>query len=41
LNTTQRYNFSLPCLCGKMVPHLKLFLKNKNTQKVVGDHLAT
>jgi hypothetical protein len=25
----------------KVVPHLNLFLKNKKTQKVVGDHLAT
>jgi hypothetical protein len=26
---------------AKVVPHFNLFLKNKKTQKVVGDHLAT
>jgi len=41
LNTIQRYNFSPLCLCGKVVPYINLFLKNKKTQKVVGDHLTT
>jgi hypothetical protein len=41
LNTTQRYNFSPPCLCVKMVYYFNLFLKNKKIQKVVGDHFAT
>jgi hypothetical protein len=41
LNTTSKYNFSPPCICGKVVPHLNLFLKNKKTQKVMGDYLAT
>jgi len=32
---------SPPCLCGKVVPHLNLILKNKKIQKVVEDHIAT
>jgi hypothetical protein len=36
LNTIQRYNFSPPCLCGKVVPYLHLFLKNKKIQKSSG-----
>jgi hypothetical protein len=40
-NTTQTYNFLPPSLCGKVIPHLNLFLKNKKIQKVVRDHLTT
>jgi hypothetical protein len=34
-------NFLPPYLCGKVIPHFNLFLKNKKIQKLVRDHLTT